>query len=174
MPAPGGAQVVGWRSPCGQPARNRGAVLEPRNCGAVRIRRETFAARGKAFEDATTGRVELAAWDDTSGPRRASSSSTACAGSPEPLGNRRRHLRRTCSESDQPHNAECERPTRSGCYDRKARHGHSCYRPKPKKKLKICSWSVSALATGKAKSSAKGAGPSAGTAMRNPAPGATR
>ena len=42
--------------------------------------------------------------------------------------------------------------------------------------LKLKTWvsSVSALATGKAKSSAIGAGPIAGTVMRRPKPGATR
>jgi len=48
------------------------------------------------------------------------------------------------------------------------------YRPKPKKKLKTCVLSVLALATGKAKSSANGAGPMAGMFKRKPKPGATR
>jgi hypothetical protein len=48
------------------------------------------------------------------------------------------------------------------------------YRLKPMLKLKTCSSSKSAFATGKAKSRAIGAGPIAGTVTRRPTPGATR
>ncbi len=48
------------------------------------------------------------------------------------------------------------------------------YRPTPKKKLNTRVSSVSALAMGKAKSKANGAGPRAGTLTRRPKPGATR
>ena len=48
------------------------------------------------------------------------------------------------------------------------------YRVKPRKKLKFWTSSKSALATGKARSRASGAGPNAGMAIRTPKPGATR
>lgn len=47
-------------------------------------------------------------------------------------------------------------------------------RPAPIEKLKTRVSSVASLATGKAKSNASGAGPNAGTLIRNPNPGATR
>ena len=50
----------------------------------------------------------------------------------------------------------------------------SVYRANPTKKLKSCWLSNSAYETGTAKSSAIGAGPSAGMVIRRPNPGATR